>query len=158
MRTNSLNQTSDFPLLVDCDKISAIKSLRAEYVKLEKQLNKLTHPILSDFTLIDMIYSIFCDVILSKDTNATITDSYQQKKFIMVVLYLYSPRSLAGENMRKGLRQRIATAVGAKVQSSISIHASNVIVLYRSYRDFRRDVNLILTRVYNELGIEVQGK
>ena len=75
--------------------IAEIKSIREQKSKLSEREKELTEPILTDLDMIGTLYRWFQEIISQKETfrlgNVT-----QRKKFIFIILFLYSPSTLAG--------------------------------------------------------------
>ena len=89
--------------------IAEIKSIREQKSKLSEREKELTEPILTDLDMIGTLYRWFQEIISQKETfrlgNVT-----QRKKFIFIILFLYSPSTLAGGKMMNGLRNKLAEA------------------------------------------------
>ena len=87
--------------------IAEIKSIREQKSKLSEREKELTEPILTDLDMIGTLYRWFQEIISQKETfrlgNVT-----QRKKFIFIILFLYSPSTLAGGKMMNGLRNKLA--------------------------------------------------
>lgn len=77
----------------------------------------------------------------------------QRKKFIFIILYLYSPSSLAGDKMASGLRNELSKVLGIQAKSTISNNCANLVFLYQNYMDFRNDVEFIYNKILSWLKI-----
>jgi hypothetical protein len=141
--------------IIDFDRIGEIKRLRQQIEEIQSHYQQVTKPILTDFRHIPLIYEKFRGVLAAKRTPPNPNSVYERKKFMVAALYFYSPRSLAGGKMRSGLRRAIMHALGMKTQASISDNCSNITVLYHAYREFRRDVDAIITEVGRELSVVI---
>ena len=75
--------------------IAEIKSIREQKSKLSEREKELTEPILTDLDMIGMLYRWFQEIISQKEIfrSGNVT---QRKKFIFIILFLYSPSTLAG--------------------------------------------------------------
>lgn len=86
--------------------IAEIKSIREQKSKLSEREKELTEPTLTDLDMIGTLYRWFQEIISQKKTfrlgNVT-----QRKKFIFIILFLYSPSTLA-----KGYEERTSFAHG----------------------------------------------
>lgn len=125
------------------DKIIRLKKIEIDKAELLNEEKILKEPTLTDMNLIPDIYEIY---------KSTIGKNYasvqNRKKFIFVVLYLYSPSTLScNKRMPTGLRDEIASVVNLYNKSTISTNYSDVIFLYQNYSDFRNDVS----RIYNSI-------
>ena len=82
------------------DRIVEIRKLKAD---LSGEETRLSSPVLDDFSLIDGIYDVFTRSVRN-DRGVVIL----RKEFLFIVMYLYSPSTLAGGKMEKGLREKIS--------------------------------------------------
>ena len=122
---------------LDFNKIIRLKKIRIEKSELSEEENILTSPILKDKSLIHEIYKIF-----------VVT---QRKKFIFIILYLFSPSSLAGGKMTAGLREEMSRVLGVQSKSTISDNCTDVVFLYQNYGDFSGDIEYLYTEIVNRL-------
>lgn len=81
---------------LDFNKIIRLKKIRIEKSELSEEENALTAPILKDKSLIHEIYKIFVELLNERGCPPNIDSVTQRKKFIFIILYLFSPSSLAG--------------------------------------------------------------
>ena len=105
---------------LDFNKIIRIKKIRIEKSELSEEENALTAPILKDKSLILEIYKIFVEVLNERGCPPNIDSVTQRKKFIFIILYLFSPSSLAGGKMTAGLREEMSRVLGVQSKSTIS--------------------------------------
>ena len=75
----------------------------------------------------------------------------QRKKFIFIILYLFSPSSLAGGKMTAGLREEMSKVLGIQSKSTISDNCADVVFLYQNYGDFSGDIEYLYTEIVNRL-------
>lgn len=132
-------------------KILALKSLREEFNELSEQMQELAAPILNDLSYLPWIYTVFTEHLRRNGRTHDAGSVYNRKKFLMAVLYLYSPRALAGDRMRMGLRKRISELFKLSSSTPISDNCAGLIVLYSRYSDFRKDVDAILGMVLKNI-------
>ena len=75
--------------------IAEIKSIREQKSKLSEREKELTEPTLTDLNMIETLYGWFQEIISQKEMfrlgNVT-----QRKKFIFIILFLYSCISISG--------------------------------------------------------------
>ena len=122
--------------------IAEIKSIREQKSKLSEREKELTEPILTDLDMIGMLYRWFQEIISQKEIfrSGNVT---QRKKFIFIILFLYSPSTLAGGKMKIGLRDKMADVFGVNAQTTISNNRNNLVFSYQLYKYFRQDVDWI---------------
>ena len=114
----------------------------------------LTAPILKDKSLIHEIYKIFIELLNERGCPPNIDSVTQRKKFIFIILYLFSPSSLAGGKMTAGLREEMSRVLGIQSKSTISDNCADVVFLYQNYGDFSEDIEHIYTEILNRLRIK----
>ena len=130
--------------------IAEIKSIREQKSKLSEREKELTEPTLTDLNMIETLYGWFQEIISQKEMfrlgNVT-----QRKKFIFIILFLYSPSTLAGGKMKNGLRNKLAEVLGVSAQTAISDNRNNLVFSYQLYKYFRRDVDWIYGEILERL-------
>lgn len=104
---------------LDFNKIIRLKKIRIEKSELSEEENALTAPILRDKSLIHEIYKIFVELLNERGCPPNIDSVTQRKKFIFIILYLFSPSSLAGGKMTAGLRPELARVLGVQSECTI---------------------------------------
>ena len=65
----------------------------------------------------------------------------QRKMFVFIIVLLYSPSTLAGGCLNRGVRDGLAYALKLNAPSAVSRICSDLIFSYQHYRDFRLDVD-----------------
>lgn len=130
----------------------ALQKVRNKMLELSSKMDELGEPILEDLDLLPIIYETYLDFFRNRGWQDKANKVYHRQKLILIVLYLYSPRTLAGGKMRIGLRDKLTELFGLSAKTTISDNSAHAVHLYQHYRDFRRDVDLILTDVVNNLG------
>ena len=136
------------PMELNFNKIVHLKKVRIEKSKLSEEENMLAMPILSDKKLIGEIYDIFCELL--NDTQ-NIDSVSQRKKFLFIILYLFSPSTLAGGKMLCGLRDELAKVLKVQSKTTISDNCNDIVFLYQNYADFWKDINLFYPEIVNRL-------
>lgn len=133
--------------MLDFSNIDRIRELRDQIFMSNREIGRIAAPIANGTDSLETLYGIYKSVIdEKKEANA-----YERKKFLMAVMYLFSPVTLAGGKMRSGLRQKLAAIMGVKNHTTLSANLQDVMMLYRTYRDFRRDVNLIIKTFFEKI-------
>lgn len=133
-------------------KIKELKSLIEKKKEIVDEILKLKAPILIDLSHIEVIYSIFLDLLKQKGYSRT--NVYHRNKFIFAVLYFYSPITLAGGPTEKGVRDEIARVLGGKSSSTISGNIQELGFLYAYYDNFREDVEYICSETVKRVEVE----
>ena len=141
-------------MALDFNKIIRLKKIRIEKSELSEEENILTSPILKDKSLIHEIYKIFVELLNERGCSPNIDSVTQRKKFIFIILYLFSPSSLAGGKMASGLRPEIAKVLGVQSECTISDNCADVVFLYQNYGDFSGDIEYLYTEIVNRLRIK----
>lgn len=139
---------------INIGKVAVLKRLHEKVEELSDAMKELGKPILEDLSLLPKIYDAYKEVFKRQgrfDTKSV----RNRKKFLFVVLYLYSPQSLVGISIRRGLRKKMSELFGLTTSSTISDNCVGLLVLYHAYADFRRDVNLIFQEVLTTLDDEI---
>lgn len=136
---------------LDFNKIIRLKMIRIEKSELTEEENALISPLLKDKNLIYEIYKIFIELLNGRGCPPNIDSVTQRKKFIFIILYLFSPSSLAGGKMTAGLRPEIARVLGIQSECTISDNCADVVFLYQNYGDFSGDIEYLYTEIVNRL-------
>lgn len=139
---------------LDFNKIIRLKKIRIEKSELSEEENTLTSPILKDKSLIHEIYKIFVELLNERGCPPNIDSVTQRKKFIFIILYLFSPSTLAGGKMIAGLRPELANVLGIQSECTISDNCSDIVFLYQNYGVFRGDIEYLYTEIVNRLRIK----
>lgn len=136
---------------LDFNKIIRLKKIRIEKSELSEEENALTALILKDKSLIHEIYKIFIELLNERGCPPNIDSVTQRKKFIFIILYLFSPSSLAGGKMTAGLREEMSRVLGVQSKSTISDNCADVVFLYQNYGDFSGDIEYLYAEIVNRL-------
>lgn len=136
---------------LDFNKIIRLKKIRIEKSELTEEENVLTSPILRDKSLIEEVYKTFVEIMNKRGCPPNIDRVTQRKKFIFIILYLFSPSSLAGGKMTAGLREEMSRVLGVQSKSTISDNCADVVFLYQNYGDFSGDIEYLYTEILNRL-------
>lgn len=118
--------------------IDRLQDIKHKQSMLSTEENDLSTPRMEDMSKIDKIYRIFCEFESEEGVLPL-----RQKKFLFVVLYFYSPAALAGNKMRRGLREKVASVVGC-TSSNVSHDYKNIPFYYLNYKNFRYDCNELI--------------
>lgn len=125
--------------------IAEIRSIRDQKARLSERERELTKPMLTNLDMIPTLYDWFKEIISQKETfRANVS---QRKKFMFIILILYSPDALADGKMKRGLRDKLAEIFGINGKSTISDNLNGLYLSYQLYKYFRQDIH----RIYNEM-------
>lgn len=131
--------------------IVELKSIREQKSRLSERENELSRPFLSDYSLISTLYAWFKEILANRDCPPNPESVNQRKKFLFIILFLYSPSVLAGGKMPDGLRDALCRTLGMNTGSTISKNCADVVFLYQNYADMRRDVDGIYEGIMQRL-------
>lgn len=118
--------------------ISSVNDIKHRQSMLSKEENELSTPTLTNLNQVGNLYDMFCAF---EDDEGELT--LRRKKFMFVMLYLFSPTALAGSKMKRGLREKIASVLGCTC-SNISHDYKNASFYYLTYKEFRNDCNNVI--------------
>ncbi len=136
---------------INMGKIAALKRMRKKVIELSQIFEELGEPILTDLALLPTIHEAYKRIFARRGCPQDAMLVRNRKKFLMVVLYLYSPKALAGDRMRMGLRKVISGLFGLTTSTPISDNCAGLIVEYNAYVDCCSDVDLIFNEVFAAL-------
>lgn len=102
-------------------------------------------PRLTDLSLIAKIHEMYVGFARESGFNADGTDN--NKQFLFLILWLYSPASLLGGRINKELRSSIATALGISASTALYKMRSTSVSWYETYPEFRNECNLALEKI-----------
>lgn len=130
--------------------IAELKSIREQKSRISERETELSAPMLHDYGLIGEIYGWFCELLSEQPLSPNINSPIQRKKFIFIVLFLFSPSTLAGGKMKIGLRDKIAEVTGC-TSTLISHNLDDVVFFYQQYKPHRRDIDYLYTEIVKRL-------
>ena len=129
--------------------VSELKTIREQKSRLSERENEISTPVVFDLSHVKTIYEWFCEI--RGECNGRNESIHLRKQFIFIILFLYSPSTLAGGRMPVGLRDSIANAVDLKDITFISHNVETVVFMYQNYKDFRKDIEYLYTEIINRL-------
>lgn len=134
------------------NEITDIRELTAERERLDQKIADMSAPILTDVSLLSVVYDAYLRVFREMGREDEVNLSNNRRKFVLVAFYLYIPAVLAGVYSRKsGLRRKILELFNLTSPPLLVHDCAVVTTLYRVYADFRRDVNLIYAEAMRDL-------
>ena len=131
--------------------IMELKSIREQKSRLSERENELAQPVLTDLDMIPTIYEWFKEILSSKDCPPRIESVTQRKKFLFIILFLYSPSTLAGGRLLNGVRSELRKVFPEVSPCVISNNISDITFIYQQYKDFRNDVGEIYEEIRRRL-------
>ena len=137
--------------------IFELKSIREQKYRLSERESEIAKPVLTDLGMIDTLYEWFKEIAL-EGKELPKGNVSQRKRFIFIILYLYSPTTLAGGKMRAGLREKLAEVFPIKEKSVVSNNTNNLVFSYQLYKYFRQDVERIYKEIILRLGKYLENK
>lgn len=130
------------------EEIKELRELKKQQEKLEKKYNDLIKPILTDTSLIDDIYKVFCEVMDERCCPPRKGSIRQTKRFLFVIMNLYSPRVFCGMKMYAGIRKKLSSVLGyEKSPTAIGNLCRGICDQYLLYKDTSEDLSQILSQV-----------
>lgn len=133
--------------------ISELKTIREQKSRLSEREEELSTPLLDDLGLIQQLYDWFKEILTSSDFPPRFDSVHQRKKFIFIILFLYSPSTLAGGRVSNKIREELARVVSCH-PSYISHNIENVLFEFQQYRDYRKDIDYLYTEIVNRLKVK----
>ncbi|MCI2145824.1 MAG: hypothetical protein LKK08_06210 [Bacteroidales bacterium] len=134
--------------------ITAMLERTYEMARNRKSISELTcrnktlaEPVLTDMSKIPELWKLFQEILAERGNGEKIKGTYDRDKFLLIVVLLYSPATLSGEKMGKGLRDVLAECFGLNAPSAISDNVRDVIFLWENYSSFRDDVKYIWSEI-----------
>lgn len=131
--------------------VSELKSIREQKSRLSEREQELAKPILTDSGLIPMIFEWYCELKGNCGLPERRAGASFRQKFIFIILFLYSPSTLAGGKIAKGIRDVLADILGFNAPTGISNLCVGVTFNYNNYKDYRADINYLCTEILNRL-------
>lgn len=133
-------------------RIGKLKSVREDIARLAQQEEELTTPLLTNIENIPVILGWFFELSgYTEGTNARKMKADHKKEFIFIILYFYSPITLAGGQIVNGVRDELSKVLGYKSPAGISNLLSILVTTYNTYKDYMNDVDRIFIEVQKRL-------
>ena len=131
--------------------IIELKSIREQKSRLSERENELSSPELKDLTLIPKIYGWFKEILAGRDCPPNPESVTQRKKFLFIVLFLFTPSTLAGGRIPKGVRAALADVLPEVSPCVISSNIADILFIYNNYKEFRSDIEEVYEGILNRL-------
>lgn len=131
--------------------IIELKSIREQKSRITERENELASPELKDLTLIPKIYGWFKEILAGRDCPPNPESVTQRKKFLFIVLFLFTPSTLAGGRLPNGIRAELARIFPDVSPCVISNNIADILFIYQNYKDFRQDIDYLYTEIVKRL-------
>lgn len=131
--------------------ISELKSIREQKSRLSERERELSSPVLHDVSLIPEIYVWFKDILSANCCTPCVDSVLQRMKFIFIVLFLFSPSSLAGGKMPNGIREAISSLYPSLAPCVISNNKKSSIFFFELYRLYKSEIERIYEGIMRKL-------
>lgn len=122
-----------------------LKEAHRAAAEADARFGRLLAPKASDLGLIGGIHEWYRRTAAERSFRADGTAN--NKQFVFLVLYLYSPASLVGGRINKGLRRAIAAALGISAATAVYKMRSVAVSWYGMYPRFREEVDTVVASV-----------
>lgn len=134
--------------------VSELKSIREQKSRLSERERELIKPILKDLSLIPVIFGWYCELKGNCGLPERRAGAIFRRKFIFIILFLYSPSTLAGGKIAKGIRDILADILEFNSPTGISNLCVDVTFYYNNYKEYRADIEYLYTEILNRLKIK----
>lgn len=125
--------------------IDEIIQIQNEINKLQDRKNLLTKPKYTDFSYINELYKKYMRFQANK--NLSHKGTYNACKFIYIVLYLYSPHTLAGGKTIPGIIKRLKECLDTSSGTMVSDYINRTRFFYKTYKEFRESIDELIKDV-----------
>ena len=130
------------------EEIKELREIKNQRDKLENRYRELTKPILTDISLIDEIYNIFWEIMDERCCPPRKGSVRQTKKFLFLIVNLYSPRIFYGKKMYSGIRIKLSHVLGyEKSPTAIGNLCRGICDQFVLYKDTSEDLSSLLNQV-----------
>lgn len=126
--------------------IAELRAIREQKSRLSEREKELVEPLLTDKSLIEKIHQWFVEILEGMPFPPNPNSPIERKKFLFIILYLYSPSTLAGGKMKRGLRDELARVTNCTT-TLISHNCEDVTFFYNQYKSYRVNIDVIYTNI-----------
>lgn len=132
------------------EELKKIFLLEKEEKEFLEKKNLILSPKFTDVNLIPKIYEIFIQVLGERDCPPRIDSSRTKKKFIFVILALFSPKKLIGGKIARDVRDKLAELMKCS-KYAVSHQCENLSFEYLHYHGFSDSVDDVINKVLEML-------
>jgi hypothetical protein len=133
-------------------KILDLRKIKDGERRLAESKREVYRPVLTDLSLLPMLYEWFKEIPAEMPLPPNPDSVMQRKKFLFVVMMLYSPTVFCGNIAKAGLCKELSKIFGVTV-ASISRNMSDIVFFYENYRDYESSVEAIYEEIMNRLSL-----
>jgi hypothetical protein len=127
-------------------KIEELRKIRSAKERLDEKERELTKPVLEDFSLLPVLYGRFKEILADMPLPPDPDSVIQRKKFLFVVIKLYSPASFYGYIVKKRLCKELSRMFGL-TRVSISRNISDMLFFCEHFLDYRNEAEAIYEKI-----------
>jgi hypothetical protein len=128
------------------NKIEELRQTRKEKQRIEEKEKALSSPILTNLSFMPQILEIYEQISAAHGHPGVMESVYERKKFLFIVLFLYSPGALLGGRMPRGLRSKLAYTLKCH-GTVVSDNCAGLLFMYEWYKDFREETDSIYREI-----------
>jgi hypothetical protein len=132
-------------------KIEELKQIRNEKKGIKEKEKALSSSFLTDLSFIPQLHRWYEEISFKYGHPNIIESTYERKKFLFIVLFLYSPNTFIGEKMKSGLRHRLKDVLKLRSGSVVSHDCDGILFLYERYKDFRNETDEAYRKIAERL-------
>jgi hypothetical protein len=130
--------------------ITELRKIHKEIAVLQLRENELKKPALEDFLLIPMLWEWFKELLSDIPLPHNPDGVIQRKKFIFVVITLYSPATFCGYLTTAGLCKELS-CMFATTPANISRNISDMLFIYDNYKEFQIEADGMYEQIKSRL-------
>ncbi|WP_294470918.1 hypothetical protein [uncultured Bacteroides sp.] len=131
-------------------KVYDLEVICKQEAELKEMKKKLEVPLLTDKEYIPMIIKWICELSAENlKSDSFISDI--KKVSIFIILYLYSPISLASRKMESGFRSLFAKELAYKSPSGVTNHLTNDLLFQHKQHPIGREIDRIYPEIIKRL-------
>ena len=131
------------------NKIEELRHIRLEIERLKGQEKTLAEPIVYNMEIVRNLLDVYkCTV---KRQNGDPNDTDNRKKFLYAILFIFSPSTLVGDQIRHQLRELVSDVIGC-TNTGISRDYKTAQFFYDTYQEFRQSTDEIIKDMLYVMG------
>ncbi len=141
-------------MLTEFSIISELKSIREQKSNLSEREQELARPMLTELDLIPTLFRWYCELKGHCGMPQRRAGTRFRQKFIFIILFLYSPGTLAGGKIAKGVRDVLTQVLGFRSPTAVSNLCADVMFYYTNYKDYREEIDYLYTGIISRLKVQ----
>lgn len=135
-------------------KTRKMRSIREEKARIMAKESELSTPKLTNLKYVPMTYEWFGELAAKREESSRKAKIEMAKKFLVVTLLFYSPATLAGGKMIKGLRNVLAQLFSLNAPTAVSNYCTDALAWYDRYKSFQKEVDYF----YEEILVRLEAE